>query len=69
LKIDRNYYSAVGQVTDKVREAIDGLCVASCEMVSGHPGEAHNALKDARAAVDGAMVAAKWAESLPLPED
>jgi hypothetical protein len=69
MKIDRNYHQALIQVADKLREGVDALSAANARMIAGRPDEALDYLADAKAAVEGAMVTAKWATTLPDPED
>jgi hypothetical protein len=69
MKIDRNYHQALTQVAQSVRDGVDALCAASAFMIAGQPAKAHDELLEAKATVEGAMTAAKWAMTLPAPED
>ena len=68
-KLDRNYLQALTQVADKGGEAVNALCTATRRMIAGQPAEALDYLEDAKDAVEGAMISARWATTLPQPED
>jgi hypothetical protein len=69
MKMDRNYHQALTQVADKVSAAIESLCAATVAMIAGKPGEASEHLDDAKNSAAGAAVSAKWATTLPDPEE
>jgi hypothetical protein len=69
MKIDKNHHQALTQVAEKVREACEALCAASCFMLENRPSVALERLEDAKSAVEGAMISARWAKTLPDSEE
>jgi hypothetical protein len=65
---DKNYDTAVKEVGERVREVTDLLLDAKDEMKIMRPHAAWRHLHDAKAQLEGAMVTAKWAQTL-FPED
>lgn len=69
MKIDRNYQQASVQVANAVRDSAEALCTATALMFAGRPTEACESLNTAKNAVEAALTSAKWATTLPAPED
>jgi hypothetical protein len=69
MKSSRNYDQAKAQVQDRIEEAEQGIEAGFRAMNAGRPGEAVKYLKHARDALDGALVTAQWATTLPEPEE
>ena len=69
MKIDRNYQQASVQVANAIRDCVGALCTATALMIAGRPGEAIESLDEAKTSIEGALTAARWATTLPAPED
>jgi hypothetical protein len=69
MKIDRNYQQASVQVANAVRDSAEALCTATALMIAGRPGDAIESLDAAKLSVESALTAARWATTLPAPED
>lgn len=69
MKIDTNYFKATVQVSDKTREALRALATTLGFMLADQPQKALDSLEEAKAAVEGAMVSARWANTLPVREE
>ena len=64
----RNYSRAVGEVAERLREVRDLLLDAEDAMNTKRPKDGWRHLDDARRQLEGAMVTAKWSQSL-FPEE
>jgi hypothetical protein len=64
----KNYSRAISEVAERVREVKDLLLDAEDAMTDGRPKDAWKHLDDARRQLEGAMVNAKWSQTL-FPEE
>ena len=69
MKIDRNFQQASVQLANAVRDGCEALCTAVALMIAGRPGDAVESLDQAKTSIEAALTAAKWATTLPAPED
>jgi hypothetical protein len=69
MRRDRNYENALAQVAERVGEANGFLARAEGSMGDRRPETALEHLRDAKDAIEGAMTTARWAMTLPEPED
>jgi hypothetical protein len=69
MRRDRNYERARTQVDERADEAVALVHNAQSAMDDRRPGEAFDYLDKAKGAIEGAMTTAKWATTLPEPED
>ena len=65
---EKNYKQAVGEVAERAREVIDLLLDARDAMTERRPKDAWKHLNDAKSQLDGAMIMAKWSQTL-FPEE
>jgi hypothetical protein len=65
---NRNYEQARAQVQDRLEEVDRWVDHAFRAMSAGRPNDALHGLTMAKTAIEGAMVAAQWATTLPEPE-
>lgn len=64
----KNYSRAVGEVAERLREVRDLLLDAEDAMNTKRPKDGWRHLDDAKRQLEGAMVTAKWSQSL-FPEE
>jgi hypothetical protein len=69
MKIDRNYQQACIQVANATTACAEALGTATALMIAGRPGDAIESLDTAKTVVESALTSAKWATTLPAPED
>jgi hypothetical protein len=69
MKRDRNYDAAVSQVGERLKEATELLGDVTRLMLERNPADAWFCLDVAKASIEGAMTTAKWATTLPAPEE
>jgi hypothetical protein len=66
---DRNYEMAETQVAQRIEEVTLALAEATVALHERRPGEAATFLKRAMDSIDGALTTARWATTLPEPEE
>ena len=65
---EKNYRNARAEVAERLREVKDLLLDAQQAMDDTHPKDAWECLNNAKNQLEGAMVTAKWSQSL-FPEE
>jgi hypothetical protein len=66
---DRNYAQAQAQIDERITTLNGFLLQASDAMRQRRPGEALRLLMSARDALEGAITSARWAATLPDPNE
>jgi hypothetical protein len=69
VKIDRNYQQAMIQVANANTACVEALGTATALMIAGRAVEAIESLDAAKTILESALTSAKWATTLPAPED